>query len=217
MSARVVLVHSKVNDGELLSLYETLRSMADTIIAPTFNYDFCQGEPYNHDRTPSQVGLFGEFLRRRGLRSFHPIYSFALEGPRAQELGGSVSRSSFGRGSLFARLYQEDALLVFAGVGFEACTYVHHVEQQLNVPYRFPKYFTGRVTKDGQSWLDTFEMFVRFLDWREVHHNLYRAGEYLEGKGVLVNRAGLLSGRCRVIYDYLADALVHNERFLLDD
>ena len=29
-----------------------------TLLVPTFNWDFCKGKPYSHEKTRSQVGMF---------------------------------------------------------------------------------------------------------------------------------------------------------------
>ena len=157
-----------------------------TLIVPTFNYDFCKGKPYIHERTPSQVGLFSEQVRKdpRALRSFHPIYSFAAIGPQTEEVLGSVGKSSFGKNSVFERLHKMDAKMVFFNVSMAFCTFVHYIEQQLNVEYRYLKYFSGQVSKGDQTWTDTFDFFVRYLD-RDVIVALDRFQNHLQQKGML--------------------------------
>ena len=55
-----------------------------TLIVPTYNWDFCNGKPYIHEKTRSQVGMFTNniLFDDRSIRSFHPIYSFAAIGPQ---------------------------------------------------------------------------------------------------------------------------------------
>ncbi|MDO9545170.1 MAG: DUF4910 domain-containing protein [Pelolinea sp.] len=157
-----------------------------TLVVPTFNYNFCKGKPYIHEKTPSQVGIFSDHVRKdkRAVRSFHPIYSFAAIGPQADELLKDVGKSSFGINSVFERLLAVDAKMVFFNVSMAFCTFVHHIEQQLNVEYRYLKYFSGQVSKEDQIWTDTFDFFVRYFD-RDVTVSLDRFQDLLQKKGVL--------------------------------
>lgn len=165
----------------LLDCFESILGDSGTLVVPTFNYDFCRGKLYDHQRSPSQVGLFTNYVRRdrRAVRSFHPIFSFASVGAQAHALCDSVSNSSFGSNSVFERLFKADAKLVFFNVSFESCTYVHCIEQQLNVDYRYLKYFMGKVRIDEREYTDTFDFFVRYLE-RDVQTFLTPFGTRLE-------------------------------------
>jgi len=170
-----------------------------TLLVPTFNYNFCKGKPYNHEKSPSQVGIFSDHIRKdeRTVRSFHPIYSFAAIGPQADELLSDVGKSSFGKNSVFERLLASDAKMVFFNISMAFCTFVHHIEQQQNVEYRFLKYFSGQVSKEGKTWTDTFDFFVRYLD-RDVMVSLDRFQNLLQEKGLL-KEAALGSGKILAI------------------
>jgi len=93
----IVLVHSDstvVREITGLKWAEALNLLKDCflnvlgesgrLIVPTFNWDFCNGKPYVHEKTRSQVGMFTNnvLFDDRSLRSFHPIYSFAAIGPQ---------------------------------------------------------------------------------------------------------------------------------------
>jgi aminopeptidase-like protein/aminoglycoside N3'-acetyltransferase len=170
-----------------------------TLLVPTFNYDFCKGKPYIHEKSPSQVGLFSNHVRqdKRAVRSFHPIYSFAAIGPQADALLGGVGKSSFGKNSVFERLHAANAKMVFFNVSMAFCTFVHYIEQQLNVEYRFLKYFSGQVTRGEDTWIDTFDFFVRYLD-RDVVVNLDRFQNLLQEKNLL-KEVSLANGNILVV------------------
>jgi aminopeptidase-like protein/aminoglycoside N3'-acetyltransferase len=164
---------------------ETLGAQG-TLIVPTFNYGFCKGKPYIHEKTPSQVGLFSEQIRKdpRALRSFHPIYSFSAIGKQSEEVLGSVGKSSFGKNSVFERLHKMGAKMVFFNVSMAFCTFVHYIEQQLNAEYRYLKFFSGQVSKGDETWTDTFDFFVRYLN-RDVTVDLNQFQNHLQQIGVL--------------------------------
>ncbi len=170
----------------LHSSFETVLDQAGTLVVPTFNYEFCRGKPYDHVRTPSQVGLFTNYIRRdaRAIRSLNPIFSFAAIGSKAIALCENVSHSSFGADSVFDRLYHLNAKLVFFDTSIESCTFIHYVEQALNVEYRFLKYFTGEIRLDGQRYIDTFDFFVRYQN-KGIKTVMTPLAEWLQRLGLL--------------------------------
>lgn len=141
-----------------------------TLILPTFTYSFCRGEDFDVDATPSTVGvLTEEFRSRPGVRRTpEPIFSTAIDGPLPPEweerLLAAGDHDAFGPASIFAYLREVDAKLLFFGVGFEYATFVHHVEQLLEVPYRYFKDFHGAVSAGDVTQRVTARYFVRDLE-----------------------------------------------------
>jgi aminoglycoside 3-N-acetyltransferase len=168
-----------------------------TLLTPTFNYDFCSGDPYTHESSPSQVGMFSSFVLRHAnaVRSFHPIFSFAGIGRQAAEICGDVGRSSFGSESVFDRLYKQRASMVFFNASFDSCTFVHHVEQMRGVDYRYIKEFTGSMTCGTQTTTETIDFYVRYLD-SNVEPSFKKLGERLVERG-LMNEVRLSGGVLR--------------------
>ena len=89
-----------VIDALLMVLGET-----GTLIMPTFNFDFCKGEPWDVRNTPSHMGAITNMVREHpeAKRVFHPIYSFAILGKHAAFLSAERYHSSYGANSLFAK------------------------------------------------------------------------------------------------------------------
>jgi len=119
-----------------------------SILMPTFNYDFCNGIPFDPKTTRPMTGAWGRRLlsEQDVYRSSHPIYSMAVWDPTARGFANKWD-DSFGRGSPFERLHQQRGKLIFWGVGIESCTFIHYVEQCYTVPYRFMKAFNV-----GRQW-----------------------------------------------------------------
>ena len=121
------------------------------LLLPTFTYSYCDGEDFDVDRSPSRVGALTEAFRRSpGVRRTRdPLFSMAIRGALddAWEARLMTARDTdaFGPESVFALLADVDAALLFYGIDLGAATFVHHVEQRLGVPYRYPKTFTGAV------------------------------------------------------------------------
>ncbi len=171
----ILMVHSNVSRLLKLPLQtnERLRFFLDALldavsdgmlIVPTFSYRFCDGAPFDMARTPSEVGLFTEFVRRdpRALRSTHPIFSVAAIGADAPFLCRHLSNASYGAGSIFERLYASDAKLLHFDVPLaDACTFAHFPEQSVGVPYRYSKHFRGVSVIEGESTVGDWEFYVR--------------------------------------------------------
>lgn len=141
-----------------------------TLLMPTFTYSFCEDREFDVERSPSRVGALGEWFRALPdvRRTRDPIFSCALRGalPEAweQRLLRAHDVDCFGEHSVFAYLRERRAKLLFLGVGFQYATYVHHVEQRLRVPYRYPKPFSGVVVDGGRRIEVTATYLVRRLD-----------------------------------------------------
>lgn len=193
-----------------------------TLIVPTFNWDFCKGRPYDAAKTPSQLGLFSNYIRTRpeAQRSLHAIFPFAGIGPLVPALFSGISKSSFGLESVFDRLRQKNAKLVFLNTSFFCCTFVHHVEQVHGVSYRYQKYFTGTVTANGETYEDTFEFYVRD---EKLTVNSYptRLGERMRREGLLqaasLGDGEILSTTCGDVFREAMTALDDDPFFLLKE
>jgi aminoglycoside 3-N-acetyltransferase len=203
------------------ALLQTLGEQG-TLVVPTFNWEFCQGRPYDHAKTPSRQGLFSNFIRTSpgAVRSFHPMFSFAALGRQAESLVNGISKSSFGHDSVFHRLHQRGAKLVFVDTTFFVCTFTHYIEQMHGVSYRYQKFFTGQVTVDGSTYEDTFEFYVR--DEKQVVNSLpTKLGERMRAKGSLhaaqVGDAVIEAATCEAVFDEAVAAMTEDPFFLLKD
>lgn len=157
-----------------------------TLIVPTFNWDFCKGKTYSHKTTPSQVGMFSNYVlfNKNSIRSLHPIYSFAGIGPAAKDIFSNISKSSYGKNSVFHKLHQKNAKIIsfcidpnIMGRGYTT-TFIHYVEQMKSIDYRFIKHFSGTVNLGDIEYDDIFDLYVRFkddpveLDGKKILHQL---------------------------------------------
>lgn len=190
-----------------------------TVLVPTFTYSFCTGEPFDHATTPSEVGPFTNYVLEHpdAWRSFHPIFSFAGVGVMGLPVLRGVPPTSFGYGSVFHRLHQMNALMLFVGCHF-ACTFVHFVEQSIGVTYRYLKEFTGEVSYLGHTWQGTFDYYVRNLDLGLTHNfrglelQLFDAGKLRSAE--LPGGHEVLGVRCRDVYDVIVERLPGDPLFL---
>ena len=95
---------------------------------------------YNPQTTPSCVGLLTNmFMKRDGvIRSLHPTHSMAGYGKNAAEYlaGEEYNNTPCTPGGCYDRLKEVGGKVLLVGVGHERNTYIHSVEEVLNVPNR---------------------------------------------------------------------------------
>jgi aminoglycoside 3-N-acetyltransferase len=185
------------------------------LIVPTFTYSFCNGAEYDVDRTPSTVGALTDYFRQlpEVRRTADPIFSSAVHGALAGEWERRLfevgDKDCFGDESVFALLAEVNAKLLFFGVGFEYCTFVHHVEQRLGVPYRYMKDFTGTVKTRERAARVTAHYFVRDLD-SDVEPFLIPLADSLLARGRAA-RASLPDGPSLLVTDAESTRVVAEE------
>lgn len=77
-------------------------------------------------------------FRPDGVRSLHPTHSVAAFGKRAAQFvkGEEKAFSPASPGGVWARLYDEDAKILLLGVGLNRCTFIHAVDEMIDLPGR---------------------------------------------------------------------------------
>lgn len=153
--------------GLLEALVEVLWATGvRTLAMPTFTFSFCNGTPYDRQRSKSQMGALNEFFRRLpdAERSRDPLMSVTVSGTDMSIIG-DLPHTSLGRGSTFDRIHRlgDRVRFLFLGVSPAKCfTYTHYVEKCLAVPYRYDREFTGKVIDSGAEREEAWTLFVRY-------------------------------------------------------
>jgi aminopeptidase-like protein/aminoglycoside N3'-acetyltransferase len=135
----------------ILGAFQDVLGPEGTLVVPTFTYSFCRQQMFDPNHTPSTCGAFTEMLRQlpASRRSRDPIFSVAAVGARADELTRDVPLECFGPGSFWDQFLQLNGLV--CNLNCDAgSTFIHHVERQFRVPYRYDKLFTGQMIESGQ-------------------------------------------------------------------
>lgn len=155
------------------------------LIMPTFSYSFCNGEEYNVQTTKSTVGVLTEYFRKcpEVVRTRDPIFSFAIHG-REIEQYRDIGEACFSRDSMYGKLVDNKAKIIFLG-GKRGCfTFNHFLESIMKVPYRFMKRFEGIVI-DGDNKYQTYrDYYVRHLNQNSIQ-SVEIMSAFLEEKGII--------------------------------
>jgi aminoglycoside 3-N-acetyltransferase len=112
------------------------------------------------------MGVLNEYLRvnLKPIRSCDPLMSNILIGKHS-ELVNSVGKNSVGLDSTFDLLAKSKKTVKFLFMGpriGDCFTYMHFIESEQKVPYRYYRDFPGRIASSGQIYDDTFSLFVRY-------------------------------------------------------
>ena len=196
----VTMVHSalfrlgKIGDAPIQEIpsriYAALRRQVGpegTIVVPTFNFEFCRGREFDRNHSPSKsMGAFSEYVRQLpdSRRSPHPIQSLAAIGPLAKDITHRDTAGAFEEDSSFDAVIEYDAKILTIGCGFEAVSLVHWAEEQVGVPYRYWKSFSGPYRDGRWAGHKTYQMYVRDLDL-DPEVRLERIGRALRRRGEL--------------------------------
>jgi len=147
----------------ILESIQTVIGDSGTLIVPTFTYSFPARQIYDLDESPSDCGIFAEYVRlhRDSIRSSDPCISVAAIGNDAEHLTELAPTNAYGDGSLFQKFYECGGKV--CNLNFDAgSTFVHYVERQLNVPYRYDKTFEGTVRSGGLESAAKSTIWVRY-------------------------------------------------------
>ena len=150
-----------------------------TILVPVYTYSFCKGELFDLQNTSTTIGPFPEYFRLlpNVVRSRDPIFSVAGLGPQSEKLLTDLPQTCFGKGSIYDRIRKINAKICLIGLSLNFATFRHHVEEIIQVPFRFKKKFTGK-TKDREDvYQETWVYNVKFMT-----PNCYPDGSRLDKK-----------------------------------
>ena len=228
-----VLIHSSIRrtltrylrQGIRLTPEDILKSFLEsvgeegTILLPLFNFDFPKGVGFDIVKSPSHMGALTEEARKHPLavRTGHPIYSFAIIGAKSNEFKNIDNFSGYGADSPFALLHKINGKIAVLDLPDQSSmTFYHHVEEMLEVDYRYHKVFSGNyVDSLGNETVKEYGLFVRNIEKGILTHvnpagdlmwteGLYTGSKPKEGSGLRVVSA-------QDIYDFTADIIESNK------
>ena len=125
-----------------------------TLLLPTFNFDFCNGQTYDYLNSIPVTGALSKIaLSMKGFkRTQHPIHSFATWGKDKDLLCNLQNLSSFGPGSPFEYLYKNNSKNLIIGIDYKlGFGSVHYCEEKVGVDYRFLKSFKSHYIDENKK------------------------------------------------------------------
>jgi aminoglycoside 3-N-acetyltransferase len=171
-----IIIHSSlfkfgIIQGGVSSIYNMLKRVFDetyTLLMPTYTFSYSESREWSCLYSKSETGVLSEYMRKAAPsnRSINPFHSVCLDGPNKEFLLNAYSDSSFGKNSVYEKLYKLGAYNLSLGSEFiGGATFCHYAEEELQVPYRFYKYFPGNVADQNNNIINfDFKMYVRIIE-----------------------------------------------------
>lgn len=154
-------MHAKKSLDNLYSQILDYLGPTGTLVIPTFSYSFTSNKNYDVETTPSSLGEFSEYFRRRypKFRSKNPIFSVSAVGYHGADFRDSDYLDCFGEESSFGLIDKLNGKLMNLGCKFDL-TFAHYVEQIYGVSYRYFKYFSGYISSQDLIEHSTTRYYV---------------------------------------------------------
>ena len=134
------------------------------ILVPTFTYSFTKKGVYDRVNTASEVGRFSEEVRTiysHHKRTMNPVFS-VVDITGLTDQMDLKEDTAFGVGSLMHTLHEIGYITVNINTPQLISTYFHYLEAHYELDYRFSKFFSGKVSKDGKNFERiNYEYYVR--------------------------------------------------------
>lgn len=160
---------------ECINIFEDTVTESGTLLFPMFTWAPCRGDTFNVRSSKSEVGALNNWVLRHRpefVRTAHPMYSFFVWGKDTDQLVSLHNESAWGEDSPFGYFHRNHAKMLLIDVHLKQCyTFMHYVEEQIRVPYRYMKNFRiNYINKDGIESERSYTMFVRDLAIDSIQH-----------------------------------------------
>lgn len=192
------------------------------LLIPTFNYGFLKTGIYDVEHDPCEVGVLNEYFRKQfiAFRTQTPVFNFCLI--NAVDFSLEPANNMFGKTSTFAELVKNNGFVGFLGAPLSSNTFLHHVEERINVGYRYLKVFSGviqnqeikkplKIAYRTHPFIDG-EVKKYYFDWPRLERDLIQ-------KGILkifpIGLGKFLVYRAQDLLAYWQQQLENDELYLL--
>lgn len=137
------------------------------------------------NRRETCMGMLSKLALQRndGIRTWNPTHSMVIFGERASEYAkwDEEVMSSTSPDGCYGKLYEEDGYILLLGVGQNANTYIHAVEESLQIPNRVTEelFDSLLIDRDGKCHVKPMHLvFEKYGDISEHFDKLEPAFRY---------------------------------------
>ena len=192
-----------------------------TLIVPTYtNHIPSNNQTFDSKNTASKMGVFAEWVRTHtgSIRSLDPFFSVAAIGADANYYCDNIPNNSFCRGSVFDRILTNNAkMLCFNIPGF---TFLHFVERELKVPYRFDKTFACSQFINGNIINQNWTIWVHYLSDDKLIHSNTKYMKFIKNESIAsfakLGRGEILSISASKVFTSVEIGLKEDPWFLIN-
>ncbi len=185
MAAKAASMRCKADPMQIIRTIE-VKWPGITILIPAFKDHYQPGECFDSQNTLPDTGSLARkaFRDPSFLRTSDPLHSFLIKGPLTDSCMQMVDESTFGKHSVFGWLHRHHAYQLLIDIDLQhSFTFVHYVEEQLQVSYRKYKNLQIPVKQvDGNIVLKKVKFYAKKPGYK-LHLNGLQTT--LEGGGAL--------------------------------
>lgn len=132
-------------------LHSKLMARFESVLTPGFTDYFATSGVYHKQYSRPKHGTFGPlFLEDADYRTDDAMKSILVEGP--YRFDDCVHRDSYHPDGCFARLVEEDTLVLDIGTPWLICSHLHYFERRFEVPYMEDQTFEGVMYTDETDY-----------------------------------------------------------------
>tara|TARA_E500000178_G_scaffold356695_1_gene437321 strand:- start:13737 stop:14510 length:774 start_codon:yes stop_codon:yes gene_type:complete len=178
----------KITDQDIIDSLLSAVGTEGTLLFPTFNFTFTSGGIFDPFKTKSQMSGLSDYAisHKDSYRTLHPVYSFAIIGKNKNNFNKD-NYSAYGKDSPFGMLKKNNAKILIVNLDDQkSMTYYHHVEEMLDVKYRFHKHFKCKIKNNEKIEDKKFSIFVRNIK-DGIKTDVNRMGDKLQKLGLYKN------------------------------
>tara|TARA_B100001250_G_C19798754_1_gene789983 strand:+ start:118 stop:918 length:801 start_codon:yes stop_codon:yes gene_type:complete len=160
-----------VNNAE--EYYSTILNTILKIIGPkgtifinTYTFDRSRlNKDFINETSVSSAGAFSNYiLKKKVVRSNHPVFSVSGLGKNAKTVCSNNSSHNFGYLSPYYKMMNINTKILCLGIEMIRNPFSHVAEYFMGVPYCYNKIFKKRVIKNNKTINKKFVSFVRYLN-----------------------------------------------------
>ena len=194
-----------------------------TIIVPSFTYSINKKKIFDTNKSKGKIGQFSEDFRKNNLseRTSDPIFSVCVYGKEKIKIKKLPYNNSFGKNSIFNYLHSNNVKLICLGCGLEAVTFLHYVEQALNVPYRKFKIFNAKILNKKRKIINKkIKFFCRVSNKNYKYDLNILKKEMIKKHKICASNFGRVksySFKARDFFTICKSVLKKNNKILIDE
>lgn len=154
---RMALLHrERYQSMDVMKFLDNLKKVVKngTIVIPTYTDYLKNGDTFRYGKSKPSTGAVSNRVLKRDdfIRTTDPLHSVAVWGRDTDQVLQMNDESTFGVHSVFNFLREKNAVFLFFDVTIQqSFTFIHYVEERLDVPYRRFKKWHFKVEKDGET------------------------------------------------------------------
>ncbi|MCO5260443.1 MAG: AAC(3) family N-acetyltransferase [Crocinitomicaceae bacterium] len=168
-----------------------------TLIIPAYTDYLKNGDTFDYKKGKPSTGAVSNkvFKRNDFARTKDPLHSVFIWGNAINELKDCEDESTFGQHSIYAALLKKKCIFLFFDVHIvNSFTYVHHVEEYLNVPYRHYQNWTINCQIDGDKTVKSVKFHTKkagiVTDFDALNNDFFqqKAMQRLNYAGIFIDK-----------------------------